>query len=79
MKHMNLNTIRLEGKLGSEDLFELADEMGVLVMAGWQCCDFWQKPDKWTPQDHVIANASLYSQISRLRVHPSVFCVAQWQ
>ena len=73
VKHMNLNTIRLEGKLGSEDLFELADEMGVLVMAGWQCCDFWQKPDKWTPQDHVIANASLYSQISRLRVHPSVF------
>jgi len=73
VKHMNLNTIRLEGKLGGEDLFDLADEMGILVMAGWQCCDFWQKPDKWTAQDHEIANASLYSQISRLRAHPSVF------
>jgi exo-1,4-beta-D-glucosaminidase len=73
VKHMNLNSIRLEGKLGSDDLFELADEMGILVMAGWQCCDFWQKPDKWTTQDHEIANASLYSQISRLRAHPSVF------
>jgi exo-1,4-beta-D-glucosaminidase len=73
VKHMNLNTIRLEGRLGSEDLFDLADEMGILVMAGWQCCDFWQQPDKWTAQDHEIANASLYSQISRLRAHPSVF------
>jgi exo-1,4-beta-D-glucosaminidase len=73
VKHMNLNTIRLEGRLGSEDLFDLADEMGILVMAGWQCCNFWQNPDKWTAQDHAIANASLYSQISRLRGHPSVF------
>jgi exo-1,4-beta-D-glucosaminidase len=73
VKHMNLNTIRLEGRLGSEDLFDLADEMGILVMAGWQCCDFWQQPDKWTAHDHEIANASLYSQISRLRAHPSVF------
>ena len=73
VKHMNLNTMRLEGKLGSEELFELADEMGILVMPGWQCCDFWQQSDKWTPKDHEIANASLYSQISRLRAHPSVF------
>jgi len=73
VKHMNLNTIRLEGKLGSEDLFDLADEMGILIMPGWQCCDFWQSPEKWTAQDHEIANASLYSQISRLRQHPSVF------
>ncbi len=73
VKHMNLNTIRLEGKLGSEDLFDLADEMGILIMPGWQCCDFWQHWDKWTAKDHEIANASLYSQISRLRAHPSVF------
>jgi exo-1,4-beta-D-glucosaminidase len=73
VKHMNLNTIRLEGKLGSEDMFDLADEMGILIMPGWQCCDFWQHWDKWTAKDHEIANASLYSQISRLRGHPSVF------
>jgi len=73
VKHMNLNTVRLEGKLGSDELFDLADEMGILVMPGWQCCDFWQHWDKWTPKDHEIANASLNSQISRLRGHPSVF------
>ena len=73
VKQMHLNTVRLEGKLGSEEMFDLADEMGILIMPGWQCCDFWQHWDKWTVQDHAIANASLYSQISRLRAHPSVF------
>jgi exo-1,4-beta-D-glucosaminidase len=72
VRQMNLNTIRLEGKLGSEDLFDLADEMGILVMAGWQCCDHWQHWDKWTPADHAIAHDSLYSQITRLRSHPSL-------
>jgi exo-1,4-beta-D-glucosaminidase len=72
VKDMNLNTIRLEGKLGTDDLFDLADEMGILVMAGWQCCDAWQKWDKWTADDHKIASASTYSQVSRLRAHPSL-------
>ena len=72
VRDMNLNTIRLEGKLGSDDMFDLADEMGILIMAGWQCCDFWQHWDKWTPSDHEIAKASLHSQISRLRAHPSL-------
>jgi exo-1,4-beta-D-glucosaminidase len=72
VKHMNLNSIRLEGKLGSDGMFDLADEMGILVLAGWQCCDYWQQWEKWTPNDHQIANASMHSQISRLRSHPSV-------
>jgi exo-1,4-beta-D-glucosaminidase len=72
VKDMGLNTIRLEGKLGSDAMFDLADEMGILIMAGWQCCDYWQKWDKWTPADRQIANASLMSQISRLRSHPSL-------
>ena len=73
VKHMHLNTVRLEGKLGSEDMFDLADEMGILIMPGWQCCDFWQHWDRWTDKDHEIAHGSLYSQVSRLRRHPSVF------
>jgi len=72
VKEMNLNTIRLEGKLGSDDMFDLTDEMGILIMAGWQCCDFWQQWEKWSPADHEIATASTYSQISRLRRHPSL-------
>ena len=30
---MNLNTIRLEGKLETDEFFHLADEQGILVMA----------------------------------------------
>lgn len=73
VKHLGLNTVRLEGKLGSDGMFDIADKMGILIMAGWCCCDHWEHWDKWTAQDHAIANASLYSQISRLRAHPSVF------
>lgn len=73
VKHLNLNAVRLEGKLGSDDMFDLADQMGILIMAGWCCCDHWEHWDKWVAKDHEIANASLYSQISRLRSHPSVF------
>jgi len=38
---LGLNTVRLEGKLETEEFFEMADQQGILVMAGWCCCDFW--------------------------------------
>src|SRR3954453_5358048 len=41
VRHLHLNTIRLEGKMETEDFFDLADEQGILVMAGWCCCDIW--------------------------------------
>jgi exo-1,4-beta-D-glucosaminidase len=72
VRDMGLNTIRLEGKLETEDFFNLADQQGILVMAGWCCCDFWEKWPKWKPQDFDIAKASLIDQIYRLRSHPSV-------
>ncbi|HMK23640.1 MAG TPA: glycoside hydrolase family 2 protein, partial [Terriglobales bacterium] len=72
VRDMGLNTIRLEGKLETDDFFERADREGVLVMAGWCCCDFWELWGKWKPQDFDIAKASLTDQIYRLRNHPSV-------
>jgi exo-1,4-beta-D-glucosaminidase len=72
VRDMGLNTIRLEGKLETEEFFNLADQQGILVMAGWCCCDFWEKWPKWKPQDFDIAKASLIDQIYRLRSHPSV-------
>jgi exo-1,4-beta-D-glucosaminidase len=71
-RDMGLNTIRLEGKLETEQFFDLADRQGILVMAGWCCCDFWEEWPKWKPQDFDIAKASLTDQIYRLRSHPSV-------
>jgi len=72
VREMNLNTIRLEGKLETEDFFHLADEQGILVMLGWCCCDHWEHWKDWTPQDLAIATASLHDQMLRLRSHASL-------
>jgi exo-1,4-beta-D-glucosaminidase len=72
VRDMGLNTIRLEGKLETEEFFERADREGILVMAGWCCCDHWEHWGKWKLQDFDIAKASLQDQIYRLRSHPSV-------
>ena len=72
VRDMGLNTIRLEGKLESDEFFEMADQQGILVMAGWCCCDFWERWNKWKPEDLEIAKASLRDQIYRLRGHPSL-------
>jgi exo-1,4-beta-D-glucosaminidase len=73
VREMNLNTIRLEGQMESDDFYDLADEKGILVMPGWACCTFWQLWPKWKPGDLPIARESLRSQILRLRHHPSAF------
>src|SRR6202451_2157727 len=72
MQDMGLNTVRLEGKLEPEDFFEQADRKGVLVMAGWCCCDHWEHWSNWSEADYQIAKESLVSQIYRLRSHPSL-------
>jgi exo-1,4-beta-D-glucosaminidase len=72
VRDMNLNTIRLEGKLESEAFYDLADEQGVLIMAGWCCCDHWEQWSKWKPGDLDVATESLGSQILRMRSHPSI-------
>jgi exo-1,4-beta-D-glucosaminidase len=72
VQDMNLNTIRLEGKIESDEFFKLADEKGILVMAGWCCCDLWEEWDRWEGVQLAIASASVRSQSLRLRSHPSL-------
>ncbi|HZQ19189.1 MAG TPA: glycoside hydrolase family 2 protein [Terriglobales bacterium] len=72
VQDMGLNTIRLEGKLETKEFFDLADQRGILVMAGWCCCDFWERWMNWSPEDYKIAEQSLRDQIYRLRSHPSL-------
>jgi len=72
VRDMGLNTIRLEGKLETEEFYNLADREGILVMAGWCCCDFWERWPRWKPEDFEIAKQSLRDQIYRLRSHPSL-------
>lgn len=82
-RHMNLNTIRLEGFWGSsQKLYDLADQYGILVMAGWSCQWEWQnlvgKPvDEYggikTPDEIDLAARSLRDQVVWLRNHPAIF------
>jgi len=72
VEDMGLNTVRLEGKLETQEFFDIADHDGILVMAGWCCCDFWERWPRWQPKDFEIAKASLRDQIYRLRSHPSL-------
>jgi exo-1,4-beta-D-glucosaminidase len=72
VKDMNLNTIRLEGKLENDYFYDLCDSQGILVMPGWCCCDHWEKWAKWDEQDYSIAAKSLKDQVRRLRSHASI-------
>jgi len=72
VQDMGLNTIRLEDHLETDEFFDLADQKGILVMAGWTCCSAWEHWSRWKPADYVIAEQSLRSQIYRLRSHPSL-------
>jgi exo-1,4-beta-D-glucosaminidase len=73
VKHMGLNSIRLEGKVDRDEFFDKADRLGLLIMPGWCCCDAWERWKHWTPETKSIAAASLVDQLARLRNHPSVF------
>lgn len=75
---MGLNTVRLEGKQEHPRLYELADEMGIMVMAGWECCDKWEgwsyndegSGAKWVDADYSIANASMRHEAEMMQHHP---------
>ncbi len=74
-RDMNLNTIRLEGKLDVDQFFKLCDHYGILVLAGWCCCDHWERWKSWKPEDYMVAADSLRDQVRRLRNYP---CVLAW-
>ena len=72
VRDLNLNAVRLEGKLENDHFFDLADQMGMLVMPGWCCCDQWENWPAWDKENETIAGDSLRDQIRRLERHPSV-------
>jgi exo-1,4-beta-D-glucosaminidase len=72
VQELGLNTIRLEGKLEDESFMERADRDGILVMAGWCCCDAWEKWGKWNEENKRVSVNSLRDQLLRFRQHPSL-------
>ncbi len=75
LRDLNLNTVRLEGKLEDDHFFDLCDHYGILVLAGWCCCDHWERWKTWEDEDFAVAKASLEDQIRRLRSHA---CMLDW-
>ena len=75
VRDMHLNAIRLEGKIETDHFFDLCDRYGILVMAGWCCCDAWEMWDNWKPETYTIASESLRDQLRRLENHA---CVLDW-
>ena len=72
VRDLNLNAVRLEGKIENDHFFDLADRMGILVLPGWCCCDQWENWPAWDKENERIAGDSLRDQLRRLERHPSV-------
>ncbi len=72
VRDMGLNAIRLEGKLEREEFYDLADQNGVLIMAGWTCCSMWERWNEWGPEQYAIAEQSQRDELRLLRNHPSL-------
>ena len=75
VKDMHLNTVRLEGKLEDENFLDICDREGILVLAGWCCCDHWERWRDWKSEDFLVSAESLRDQIRRLRSHA---CLLDW-
>lgn len=83
VRDMNMNTIRLEGFWGtSQSLYDLCDEMGLMILAGWSC--HWEWEDYLgapveepyggiiTPEKISLIAQSFEDQVMWLRRHPSI-------
>ena len=84
IRHMNLNSIRCEGFWGKdENLYDLCDEYGILVMIGWNCIWEWEEylhkhcDEKYggavDDVDIALLSASWKDQMLWLRNHPSIY------
>lgn len=84
VKHMNMNCIRLEGFWGTDKkLYDLCDEYGILLMAGWSC--HWEHEIHmgipvnerygavYKPDDIEHVAQAWEDQLLWLRNHPSIF------
>ncbi len=75
IKNLGLNGIRTEGKQMPDDFYEQMDRAGILIDAGYQCCDAWDPQSIGatpTAQDYTVMANSAFTIGQNLRNHPSV-------
>lgn len=75
VKDMGLNIIRFEGILGNEEVYDLADQAGIMLLPGFVCCTYWASWNSWTAEDLQVGTGSLNSQMRLMRAHP---CALVW-
>jgi exo-1,4-beta-D-glucosaminidase len=83
VRDMNMNTVRLEGFWGtSQNLYDLCDELGLLILVGWSCHWEWESylgsPTEEpyggiiSPENIALVAQSFEDQVMWLRYHPSI-------
>ena len=83
VRDMNMNTVRLEGFWGtSQNIYDLCDELGLLLLAGWSCHWEWEEylgapcdPNYGgiTSEENIqLISQSFADQVLWLRHHPSI-------
>lgn len=83
VRDMNMNTVRLEGFWGtSQNLYDLCDELGLLLLAGWSCHWEWEEylgspcDEQYggiTSEENIqLISESFTHQVLWLRHHPSI-------
>jgi exo-1,4-beta-D-glucosaminidase len=79
IRNLGLNAIRLEGHLMPAGFYQQLDRAGILINAGYQCCDAWelQSSGLTSPADYQVMADSALAIGQDLRDHPSVFSF-QW-
>ncbi len=83
VRDMNMNAVRFEGFWGnSQNLYDLCDELGLLVLVGWSC--HWEWEDYLgspcaepyggitSPENIALVGQSFEDQVLWLRHHPSI-------
>jgi exo-1,4-beta-D-glucosaminidase len=83
VKQTHMNSVRMEGFWGNSDrIYEMCDEMGLLMMVGWSCQWEWKgyldKPEDnfmsiKTPEDMNLIINYTRDHVNWLRNHPSIF------
>ena len=83
VRDMNMNTVRLEGFWGtSQSIYDLCDELGLLLLAGWSCHWEWEEYlgapcdphfGGITSEENIkLISKSFNDQVLWLRHHPSI-------
>lgn len=72
VRNLGLNLLRPEGHFMPEDFYQRADAAGIMIDAGFQCCDRWEPGPDIPDADLAVIRLSALTLARNARNHPSV-------